>query len=43
MDKVERTSRNILWVYMGDMKIPYGVGILLHQPALHPIFSYSVG
>ena len=24
-------------------KIPYGVDILLHRPALHPIFSYWVG
>ena len=22
------------------IKIPYGVDILLHRPALHPIFSY---
>ena len=25
------------------LKIPYGVDVLLHQPALHPIFSYWVG
>ena len=25
------------------IKIPYGVGVLLHQPASHPIFSYWVG
>ena len=25
------------------IKIPYGVDVLLHQPALHPIFSYCVG
>ena len=25
------------------IKIPYGVDVLLHQPALHPIFSYWVG
>ena len=31
-------------VVMGIMiKIPYGVDVLLHQPALHPIFSYGVG
>ena len=22
------------------IKMPYGVDVLLHQPALHPIFSY---
>ena len=25
------------------MKIPYGVAVLSHGPALHPIFSYWVG
>ena len=25
------------------IKIPYGVDVLLCQPALHPIFSYWVG
>ena len=25
------------------IKIPYGVDVLLRQPALHPIFSYWVG
>ena len=25
------------------IKIPYGVDILLHRPASHPIFSYWVG
>ena len=25
------------------IEIPYGVDILLHRPALHPIFSYQVG
>ena len=25
------------------IKIPYRVDVLLHQPALHPIFSYWVG
>ena len=25
------------------IKIPYGVDVLLHQPALHPVFSYWVG
>ena len=25
------------------IKIPYGVGVLLHQPSLHPIFSYWDG
>ena len=25
------------------IKIPYGVDVLLHQPASHPIFSYWVG
>ena len=25
------------------MKIPYGVDVLLHWLALHPIFSYCVG
>ena len=25
------------------MKIPYRVDIFLHQPALHPIFSYCDG
>ena len=25
------------------IKICYGVDVLLHQPALHPIFSYCVG
>ena len=24
------------------IKIPYGVDVLLHQPALHPIISYWV-
>ena len=25
------------------IKIPYGVDVLLHRPASHPIFSYWVG
>ena len=25
------------------IKIPYGVGVLLHRPALQPIFFYWVG
>ena len=25
------------------IKMPYGVDVLLHSPASHPIFSYSVG
>ena len=25
------------------IKIPFGVDVLLHRPALHPIFSYWVG
>ena len=25
------------------IKMPYGVDVLLHQPASHPIFSYWVG
>ena len=25
------------------IKMPYGVYVLLHQPASHPIFSYWVG
>ena len=25
------------------IKIPYGVNVLLHQPASHPVFSYWVG
>ena len=25
------------------IKIPYGVEVLLHRLALHPIFSYCVG
>ena len=25
------------------IKIPYGVDVLLHRPALHPIFFYWVG
>ena len=28
----------------GDpIKIPHGIDFLLHQPVLHPIFSYRVG
>ena len=25
------------------IKIPYGLGVLSHPPALHPVFSYWVG
>ena len=25
------------------IKIPNGLDVLLHQPALHPIFSYWIG
>ena len=34
---------NKRWCDGVTIKIPYGVDVLLHRPALHPIFSYWVG
>ena len=54
MDCLKVKEKNIemlkYWTLVGHpssdgitIKIPFGVDVLLHQPASYPIFSYCVG